>query len=81
MDKDHLVEFLRMVADEVERNASFEGRIFWTYPDPDDPEQADLDPSTFMVDAFVRNGNDLGQGGCWLIGQPEPVQNATTVDP
>ncbi len=56
-----LVDFLKMTLEEVERGGSYEGRL--TYTCIDDR----CKPGEFMVSAFIRNGNDEGQGGCWLI--------------
>lgn len=61
MTKGSLVDFLKLTLEEIERDASFEGRLTYTCMDDQ------CKPGEFLVDAFIRNGNDEGQGGCWVI--------------
>jgi hypothetical protein len=61
MNKYKLAELFRFMADEIENDDSFEGRVeyhvmpglIWEY----------------YVDAFVRGGNNSGQGGAVVIQQ------------
>jgi hypothetical protein len=82
MGTEHLAAFLRQAADEVERHASMEGNISWsvvglgTLDEPEGHEDG-----TVIVSAFVRNGNDMGQGGCWLVGQAEALADVGTSAP
>lgn len=74
-DDAHLAAFLRQAADEVERHASMEGTISWSVVGMGTlNEPAGVEEGTTIMQAFVRNGNDRGQGGCWLVGTPgEPT--------
>jgi hypothetical protein len=63
-----LAELLRGAAKAVEANDSFEGRISYTFG---------TTPDTFEVDAFVRVGNSMGQGGAIVIqpnAEPAPEE-------
>jgi len=60
-----LVDFLKMALEEIERGGSYEGRLAYTCIDDH------CEPGEFMVSAFIRNGNDEGQGGCWIIEKEE----------
>lgn len=55
-----LAALLRTAADEVEKTASFEGSINWETPDEDFDGR-------YEVLAFVRVGNDMGQGGAIVV--------------
>lgn len=61
-----LSSLLRRAADEVSRTASFEGSIAWETPDEDFDDR-------FEVIAFVRTGNDMGQGGAIVVRGIDPT--------
>jgi hypothetical protein len=68
MNKTDLVAFLKVVLEEVKRGASFEGRLSYTCMD----DRCKV--GEFLVEAFVRNDNDQGQGGVWLIEETEETK-------
>lgn len=53
-----LVEFLDRIKAEVERDASMEGSITWSWGEKQ---------GEYLVHAFVRTGNDMGQGGAMIV--------------
>ncbi len=57
MKKEELIGLLRATITAVEQNDSFEGRIQF---------QATASPDEFIVNAFVRTGNAMGQGGAMI---------------
>lgn len=61
MKREELIAFLEATIEELKGKASFEGRIQYTCMVDDCPKDH------FAVRAFVRTGNDMGQGGCMLI--------------
>lgn len=61
LSSNQLVSFLQEVACEIERGASYEGSL--EYSCVDDA----CAPGEFLVTAAVRNSNDLGQGGYWIV--------------
>ncbi|KKL11980.1 hypothetical protein LCGC14_2540330 [marine sediment metagenome] len=58
INKQQLIHFLKNTIKVIEEDDSFEGRISYKMA-------ATLD--TFEVDAFVRTGNSMGQGGAMII--------------
>ncbi len=58
INKQQLIHFLQDTIKAIEENDTFEGRILYKMA-------ATLD--TFEVDAFVRVGNSMGQGGSMII--------------
>ena len=58
MKKEKFIEFLKEVINAVEHNDSMEGRIQYEWG---------KEFEDYHVDAFVRVGNSLGQGGCMVI--------------
>ena len=72
MGNEHLAQFLRRVADAVERGDSLEGSISWGFPGQGawDGEFAPAEGQHVL--AMVRVGTrDGGQGGAWVVGQAE----------
>jgi hypothetical protein len=61
IQRETLIELLQAAIEELKGNASFEGRIQYTCMVDDCPKDH------FAVRAFVRTGNDMGQGGCVVI--------------
>lgn len=84
MSPETLAAWLHQVADEIGKDASFEGRITWAVPgmgewvQTDEEIEAAASGHLLFVEAAVRNGNDMGQGGIWLVGEIDeqgvPVQ-------
>lgn len=73
MKPEELAGFLRMMADEVARGASFEGQLRYAVPGLGEWTEEEAPPvapdqDLIYVQAAVRNNNDLGQGGMWLAG-------------
>jgi hypothetical protein len=61
MEKQHLVETLKVIAKKVEDGDSFEGNIKYSCL------EFDLKPDEFEVTATFRTGNLKGQGGMAVI--------------
>lgn len=59
--REALIELLEATLEEVKGNASFEGRIQYTCMVDDCPK------GHFAVRAFIRTGNDMGQGGAMVV--------------
>jgi hypothetical protein len=65
MSKDELVATLRDMADAVEHDDSFGGRMAY-----DLGLEYDLPPEAYaMVTAVYRIGNSIGQGGVRMVGE------------
>lgn len=60
-----LIMLLEGAVGELKRDASAEGCIAWRWG---------AAKGEYDVEAFVRTGNDEGQGGCWM------VQGTTTTE-
>ena len=72
MGNQHLAEFLRRVADEVEKGGSWEGSITWGIPGEGGWQDEHPPAEGQHVMAMVRTGNqDGGQGGAWVVGRAE----------
>jgi predicted HAD superfamily Cof-like phosphohydrolase len=63
IDREDLIELLEATIDELKRNASFEGRIQYTC-------MHEETEGGFIVRAFVRTDNDMGQGSSILVAGP-----------
>jgi predicted HAD superfamily Cof-like phosphohydrolase len=63
IDREDLIELLEATIEELKRNASFEGRIQYTC-------MHEETEGGFVVRAFVRTGNDMGQGSSILVAGP-----------
>lgn len=61
IDRQDLIELLKATIDELERNASFEGRLQYTCM------LDECEGGKFAVRAFVRANNDMGQGSCMVV--------------
>lgn len=61
INRQELIELLEATIEEVKRGASFEGRLQYTCM------LDECDSGAFAVRAFVRTGNDMGQGGCMVV--------------
>jgi hypothetical protein len=61
--KEQLIDLLERTARALREDDSFEGRISFTCM----TDIVDLGKDEFEVDAFVRVGNSLGQGGAICI--------------
>lgn len=59
MDKKSLIDFLKATSQAIENNDSAEGSIHYEWGSKED----------FNVNAFVRVGNSMGQGGCMLVNE------------
>lgn len=71
LSKIELLALLKGAAAAIERDDSFEGRIAYTFGTA---------PETFEVDAFLRVGNSMGQGGAIVI-QPDREPSDPMADP
>ena len=58
MTKEAFIKLLELTLEEVKKDASMEGRIEYEWG---------TEKGTYNVNAFVRTGNDMGQGSCVLI--------------
>lgn len=67
--KEEFVHFLRTALVEIDRGASMEGSIRYEWSDEKD---------MILVEAFVRTGNDQGQGGAILLGGEEKFHDEQT---
>lgn len=63
INREALIELLRMTADELEKDASFEGRIQYSCLH----DECEGHQGWFVVRAAIRTGNDMGQGGMSLV--------------
>ena len=58
ISKDEFLAAIDSLRAEVEKDASMEGSLRYEWGD---------EPDTYRVGAFIRVGNDVGQGGVMLI--------------
>lgn len=88
-----LAHFMREVADEIDHDGSDEGTISWAipglgeWPVPEDQIDKAIADHRLFVTGVIRNGNDLGQGGMWVLGEldegptPVAIEHAAEVEP
>lgn len=58
MSKERLLAVIDRIREEVERDASMEGALTYGWSE---------EPGEYDVRAFVRTGNDMGQGGAMIV--------------
>lgn len=56
--KEGLLEILDRIRSEIERDASMEGALTYAWGE---------EPGEYLVRAFIRTGNDMGQGGAMIV--------------
>jgi hypothetical protein len=80
MPKGEFKARMMAIAQEVMRDASFEGRVEWSIIDGIDGEEVPADQ--VAVRMAVRTGNDMGQGGMMLVDRdvepPKPEEGEET---
>jgi hypothetical protein len=68
LTKAEFLNVLRAIVECVESDDSFEGSLKYTCL------EGDCKRGEFLVNAFWRNGNSQGQGGCAIISGPETIE-------
>lgn len=57
-----LLDLIAVTLAEIERDASMEGSITYSWGE---------EHGTYLVHAFIRTGNDMGQGGSIIVRDPD----------